>query len=50
LPLEAPGISTSSLITGPQAGFNPGVQTFVNGTAMSPVEIATSSAATDTVQ
>jgi len=36
-------------ITGPQADLNLGIQTFVNGVTMSPVEIDTSAAATDTI-
>jgi trimeric autotransporter adhesin len=36
-------------ITGPQEDLNLGIQTFVNGAAMSPVEIDTSQAATDTI-
>ncbi|HTV29166.1 MAG TPA: immunoglobulin-like domain-containing protein, partial [Xanthobacteraceae bacterium] len=36
-------------ITGPQADLNLGIQTFVNGVAMSPVVIDTSAAATDTI-
>jgi hypothetical protein len=36
-------------ITGPQADVNLGIQTFVNGVAMSPVQIDTSEAATDTI-
>ncbi len=36
-------------ITGPQQDLNLGIQTFVNGTAMSPVQIDTSIAATDTI-
>ena len=35
-------------ITGPQQDLNLGIQTFVNGVAMSPVEIDTSVVATDT--
>jgi hypothetical protein len=37
-------------ITGPQDDLDLGIQTFVNGAAMSPIEIDTSQAATDTVQ
>ncbi len=36
-------------ITGPQADLNLGLETFVNGVAMSPVQIDTSAAATDTI-
>jgi len=36
-------------ITGPQADLNLGIQTFVNGTEMSPVQIDTTQAATDTI-
>jgi hypothetical protein len=36
-------------ITGPQQDLNLGIQTFVNGVAMSPVQIDTSQAATDTI-
>jgi trimeric autotransporter adhesin len=36
-------------ITGPQQDLNLGIQTFVNGTEMSPVQIDTSAAATDTI-
>ena len=36
-------------ITGPQADLNLGIKTFLNGTAMSPVQIDTSQAATDTI-
>jgi Chaperone of endosialidase/LVIVD repeat len=36
-------------ITGPQADLNLGIATFVNGVAMSPVQIDTSQAATDTI-
>jgi hypothetical protein len=37
-------------ITGPQQDLNLGITTFVNGKAMSPVEIDTTTAATDTIQ
>ena len=46
------GASYSDLgatITGPQADLNLGITTFVNGTAMSPVQIDTTQAATDTI-
>jgi hypothetical protein len=36
-------------ISGPQQDLNLGIQTFVNGTAVSPVEITTTQAATDTI-
>ena len=36
-------------ITGPQQDLNLGIQTFVNGAPMSPIEIDTSTAATDTI-
>jgi hypothetical protein len=36
-------------ITGPQADLNLGISTYVNGTAISPVEISTTGAATDTI-
>jgi hypothetical protein len=36
-------------ITGPQADLNLGIQTFVNGVAITPVHIDTSQAATDTI-
>ena len=36
-------------ITGPQADLNLGIHTFVNGTAMTPVQIDTTEAATDTI-
>jgi len=36
-------------ITGPQLDLNLGIQTFVNGVAVSPVEIDTSAVATDTI-
>jgi hypothetical protein len=36
-------------ITGPQADLNLGIATFVNGVAMSPVQVDTSEAATDTI-
>jgi hypothetical protein len=36
-------------ITGPQQDLNLGISTFVNGIAMSPVQIDTSAAATDTI-
>ena len=36
-------------ITGPQADLNLGIQTFVNGVEMNPVQIVTSAAATDTI-
>jgi hypothetical protein len=36
-------------ITGPQADLNLGIQTYVNGIEMSPVQIDTSAAATDTI-
>ena len=36
-------------ITGPQADLNLGVTTYVNGTKMSPVQLDTSAAATDTI-
>jgi len=36
-------------ITGPQADLNLGIATFVNGTEMSPVQIDTTKAATDTI-
>jgi hypothetical protein len=36
-------------ITGPQQDLNLGIQTFVNGVAVSPVQIDTSEAATDTI-
>jgi hypothetical protein len=36
-------------ITGPQQDRNLGIQTFVNGTALSPVQINTTKAATDTI-
>ena len=36
-------------ITGPQQDLNLGISTFVNGVAMSPVQIDTSAAATDTI-
>jgi len=41
--------SPGAIITGPKADLNLGIQTFVNGLAMSPVQIDTSSAATDTI-
>ena len=37
-------------ITGPQADLNLGITTYVNGAQMSPVEIDTTQAATDTIQ
>jgi hypothetical protein len=36
-------------VTGPTVDLNLGIQTFVNGVAMSPVQIDTSAAATDTI-
>ena len=39
----------AATITGPQDDLDLGIQTFVNGVAMSPVQIDTSSAATDTI-
>jgi hypothetical protein len=36
-------------ITGPTGDLNLGIQTFVNGTTMSPVQLDTSTAATDTI-
>jgi hypothetical protein len=36
-------------ITGPQADLNLGITTYVNGTEMSPVQVDTSTAATDTI-
>jgi hypothetical protein len=36
-------------ITGPQADLNLGIQTFVNGAAVSPLQIDTSAVATDTI-
>jgi hypothetical protein len=36
-------------ITGPQADLNLGIETFVNGVSMSPVQVDTSAAATDTI-
>ena len=36
-------------ITGPQADLNLGITTYVNGVAVSPVQIDTSTAATDTI-
>jgi hypothetical protein len=36
-------------ITGPQADLNLGISTYVNGTAMSPVQLDTTEAATDTI-
>jgi hypothetical protein len=36
-------------ITGPQADLNLDIHTFLNGTAISPVQIDTSAAATDTI-
>ena len=36
-------------ITGPQADLNLGIQTFVNGSPMYPIQIDTSTAATDTI-
>src|SRR6185437_7071602 len=36
-------------ITGPQADLNLGIQTYLNGSPMSPVQIDTSAAATDTI-
>jgi hypothetical protein len=36
-------------ISGPQADLNLGIKTFVNGTEMRPVQINTSTAATDTI-
>ena len=37
-------------ITAPQADLNLGITTYVNGAAMSPVQIDTTQAATDTIQ
>ena len=36
-------------ITGPQADLNLGIQTYLNGTLESPIELDTSAAATDTI-
>jgi hypothetical protein len=36
-------------ITGPQADLNLGITTYVNGTEMNPVQIHTSTVATDTI-
>jgi len=36
-------------ITGPQADLNLGIQTFVNGAPMNPIQLDTSAAATDTI-
>src|SRR6202034_735704 len=36
-------------ITGPQADLNLGIQTYLNGTFESPIELDTSAAATDTI-
>jgi hypothetical protein len=36
-------------ITGPQADLNLGIETFVNGLPMSPVQIDTTQVATDTI-
>jgi hypothetical protein len=36
-------------ITGPQADLNLGITTYVNGTPMNPVQIDTSTVATDTI-
>jgi hypothetical protein len=36
-------------ITGPQQDLNLGIQTLVNGTAMNPVQLDTTQAATDTI-
>jgi hypothetical protein len=37
------------VITGPQQDLNLGITTYVNGTAMSPVQLDTTEAATDTI-
>jgi hypothetical protein len=36
-------------ITGPQADLNLGIQTYLNGTPMNPVQLNTTQAATDTI-
>lgn len=42
-------IVSTAAITGPTADLNLGIQTFVNASAISPVQIDTSQAATDTI-
>jgi hypothetical protein len=37
------------MITGPQPDLNLGITKFVNGTAMSPIQLDTTEAATDTI-
>jgi hypothetical protein len=37
-------------ITGPQADLNLGITTYVNGAPMNPIQIDTSTVATDTIQ
>jgi hypothetical protein len=41
--------TTVATITGPQADLNLGIATYVNGSLMNPVQIDTSTAATDTI-
>jgi hypothetical protein len=40
---------TLATITGPQADLNLGITTYVNGAPMNPVQLDTSTAATDTI-
>jgi hypothetical protein len=42
-------IQVGATITGLQADLNLGIQTYLNGTLESPIELETSSAATDTI-